>query len=1117
MRKRLLSLAVAALSMAAIAPMQAQTYDKEPASVAWNFNTTADYDKATTVTPDGGFATTAVNIGDIEVTGTGTGQATDASGEKVTFLKLRPSGSTKAVQWTVTPSRGLTFTPTKVSAYIQRFGTDAENGVVVTALLADGTTEDLGTFTAPRNNKSQADDKFGSSSNYTNRFEIELSAAQQQALATTGSFTLQATVGVGETKEGGFSDVRIEGTLSGTKEVVDMFTLTATASPAEGGTVSLSPASDTYEDGSEVTVSAETNFGYKFVNWTDQDGNEVSTEPEFKHTVTANAALTANFEAVNTYSLTYNVEGGGNDYMVELAPAPTVIDGKNMYEEGTNVMLTASSNKIVTFTNWSNGETASSITLTMDQDQEITANYSATDYIVAWDFITPGADSRKADFAAAENDAVTLILRNAAGETSGWLDKSKQNGGPYEGRYGAVNWRTTGLGEYYWQTMINAEAFKDIKVASSMLYNYNAYTKQDLQYSLDGEQWTTVGSFNLEGAKNWQDLEFTLPAEANNQKQVYLRWKSDKESPVAGTTSANDGISLADIYITGTMEMVNDGTAPKLLSTVPAEGSSNASANGKIILTFDEKVKVKEGAVATLGLTELQPTVSGRTVMFEYKGLEYSTPYVFTLPAGSVSDLTDNAMAEDIVINFSTKTRPAITKALYDFIVPDDGTFTEAIAAAEKRDDTSKRFRIFIKQGDYVIPASQTETIEGYDGVMYPSPITRITTPNISIIGEGMDNTSIVNTVPDVELDSQYGPQNPIEGLHKNQTIDLGKNATQTYIQDLTIRSGMKDKRGRNGALEDASDKTICMDVCLMGYQDTYLSNNSNGRFYFEGGRLRGNTDFLCGKGDVFYNGVELMMAGNGYVCAPSQPKQYGYVFSGCTIKGESQGIDGQYTLGRPWGDGTPIALYINTVMEVQPKADGWNEMSGGWPARFAEYNSMTASGTVINLDNRKKTFGDGHENNPVLTAAEAAGLTVQNVMGGGDDWDPTSATEQASAPKNVTLDGTTLTWDASDYVLCWAVCKDGKVIGFTTEPSYTVDDPAATYSVRAANEMGGLGEATEAGIADGIATATDATATGKAAYYNLGGVKTDSQQKGITIRVSTLNDGTTTATKVIK
>ena len=96
MRKRLLSLAVAALCMAGITPVQAQTYDKEPASVAWNFNTTADYDKATTVTPDGGFATTAVNIGDIEVTGTGTGQATDASGEKVTLPEAAPVGLDKS-------------------------------------------------------------------------------------------------------------------------------------------------------------------------------------------------------------------------------------------------------------------------------------------------------------------------------------------------------------------------------------------------------------------------------------------------------------------------------------------------------------------------------------------------------------------------------------------------------------------------------------------------------------------------------------------------------------------------------------------------------------------------------------------------------------------------------------------------------------------------------------------------------------------------------------------------------------------------------------------------------------------------------------------------------------
>jgi hypothetical protein len=78
-------------------------------------------------------------------------------------------------------------------------------------------------------------------------------------------------------------------------------------------------------------------------------------------------------------------------------------------------------------------------------------------------------------------------------------------------------------------------------------------------------------------------------------------------------------------------------------------------------------------------------------------------------------------------------------------------------------------------------------------------------------------------------------------------------------------------------------------------------------------------------------------------------------------------------------------------------------------------------------------------------------------------EWDPTSYTEQASAPTNVTLSGNTLTWDDSNHVFCWAIVKDGSVVDFTIEPTYEVDDADATWSVRAANEMGGLGEATTA------------------------------------------------------
>lgn len=155
------------------------------------------------------------------------------------------------------------------------------------------------------------------------------------------------------------------------------------------------------------------------------------------------------------------------------------------------------------------------------------------------------------------NDAAALILRNSEGNSEGWLDKSQESGG-YEGRPGAVNWRTYGLGEYYWQTMVNASAFTNMKLITAMLYNYNAYTGQKVEYSLDGENWTLLGTINIEGNKNWTDAEFDLPAEANNQPALYIRWISDKESAIDGTTSNNDGIALGASYLIGTEKLIDD-------------------------------------------------------------------------------------------------------------------------------------------------------------------------------------------------------------------------------------------------------------------------------------------------------------------------------------------------------------------------------------------------------------------------------------------------------------------------------------------------------------------------------------------------------------------------------
>ena len=1131
MKKNLLRFGLSLIALFVMVVANAQTYQNEEASVSWPFND-ANYATQYTKSPEKGFSLVSVNTGDLEYSLATSKTTKDKDGNMMVMSGFKPSGSTKAVEWTVKPSKGLTFTPTSISTYVNRFGTDSENGVTVTAKLSDGTPVELGKFTALRENKTTETDKYSKNENLTDHIVIQLTADQQAQLTSAEGFTLSCTVGVGSGKQQGFADVHINGILNGTIQKVEQYTLSAVVSTVGAGTVKVSPAGTVFDAETPITVTATKNFGYKFVNWTDANNQVVSTDEAYTFSISANTALKANFEKINTYSLDYKAEGGANDYMVSASPAPTIVDGKNMYEEGTEVTLTASSNDILTFTNWNDGETGAERKINMNADQSFTAAYSATDFIAGWDFYKSAREGRTADFAAEDNDVDQLILRDTDGNTYGWLDKSNSAGG-YEGKNAAVNWTKTttkALGETYWQTKVNATAFTDIKVKSSMLYNYNAYETYNVEYSLNGTDWTKVGAIKMPGAKAWTDGEFTLPADANNKAEVYIRWIADKTSSIKGATGDNDGISITNIYITGTAQLVNDGKAPVLVSTVPAEGATNASANGKIVLTFDEKVKLTDNAAATLGTQKIEGAVSGKTITFAYKGLNYATAYTFTLAAGSVADLTDNATDQAIVLNFTTKTKPAVTKALYDFIVPTDGDFKAALAAAAKRTDTSKRFRIFIKQGDYKLPADESSKVTGSDGNSYANPTTYMNTPNVSIIGEGMDNTSLTNTVP-----SSGQAANVLEGIGKGDVLCLQKGATNTYFQDLKMYSSMGDAKGRDIVLNDQSNKTICKNVNLWAYQDTYVSNNQNGKFYFEDGILRGRTDFLCGKGDVYYNNVELWMCEKGgYLAVPSQPKKYGYIFKDCTIKDATaaKDLNGNYTLGRPWGKGTPIALYIDTKMEAIPSAAGWSEMSGGYPKRFAEYNSYTSTGSVVDLKDRKKVYdaydskdGDNYVNrrnetteSPILTAEEAATFTLETVMGQDDDWDPTAATEQASAPTNVKLNGTTLTWDNNDYALLWAICKNGKVVNFTITPSYIVDDASATWGVRAANEMGGLSEATTIGQGTGIRNITSATeaAVIKTAIYAADGTQLSNLQKGINIIVKTLADGSKKTSKVI-
>lgn len=493
-----------------------------------------------------------------------------------------------------------------------------------------------------------------------------------------------------------------------------------------------------------------------------------------------------------------------------------------------------------------------------------------------------------------------------------------------------------------------------------------------------------------------------------------------------------------------------------------------SSRNGSVTLKFNNPMAAVNGT-ATLNGKTLTADVEGTSLKFVYEGLDYSQTYTFTVSSGVLKDEFNQTYDKPISIMVTTDARPTTTKKAFDLIVSNADELAAAIKAANDRADKASRYRIFIKNGNYKLYGSgeeKTVEIEYKNGsktsVKYPNPTTILTGQNVSLIGENYANVTITNNTDDFDtFEGKNGEVCIAEGIGRGDVLQISKDATESYFQGITIKSSMGDNRGRDIAVNDQSNKTIMKDVCLWGYQDTYVSNNSNGRFYFDGGVLRGRTDYLCGKGDVYYNKVTLQQVGTGgYLAVPSVPLKYGYIFNECYIKKETNDVT--YYLGRPWGQGTPIALFINTKVDAAPLADGWAEMSNGWPARFAEYGTKTTNGTAVPTSGRKTTFASSHTNNPNLTAVEAAYYSnMARIMGGTDGWDPTEHTEQCDKP-NAQLSGSTLSWNDDNYASSWIVFKDGEYYANPITNSISLTE-AGEYTVRAANNMGGLGEASDA------------------------------------------------------
>lgn len=1019
----------------------------------------------------------------------------------ITYTRFQPAVQASAasdanvVKFNIRPKKGMSLSPDSISFDATRYGTDG-GYIDVAWESSDGTITTVKTAIKPIRDNA-----------ITGTPHVCIDLSSLSIGASTGDCAVLIYIyGLGNTKQAGLANIHVDGKLSGDPISVTTHTLATSVSPAGAGSIASNPSGTVFDDGDNIILTLTTNFGFKFSHWENAAKQSVSTANPLTVTLTSDSTLTAVFDSVKTYSLNYSTTGGGKKYMISASPSGTTVNSQTMYETGTNVTLTASSNPIMTFTNWGTGETSADLSTTMTENKSFVANYSAKDYIVGWDFYNTGSSSRAADFYSTDdNQTSSLILRDATGTLASWLDKSIVSASGYVGKGAAVNWNAL-TSKYYYQISFNATDFENISVLSSMLYNYNAYSEQQIQYSLDGTTFVPLDTISMSAANTWYENTVSLPSAANHASKVYIRWIPNYDSAIVGTTATNDGTSISGIYVFGTEKAENDPIAPVLISSIPAENGTGASATGKVVLTFDKKIQIAAGTTATLGSKTLTPAVSGKTITFPYAALDYNNSYTFTLLGNTVSNLSGVAKTEDIVIHFTTMTRPAVTKKVFNFVVGVDGDFKAALAAAGTASSSGNRFYIFFPNGEYNIGENTGDA----------NQMTTITTPKLSLIGQD-DNSVIVYN------------KSTQESINSTATMYFTNASTGNYMQDISLMNKMDYRTGtlvgRGVALWDQGTKNIYKYVKLLSNQDTYYTGGSI-RSYLEDCEIHGTVDFICGGGDIYFNECLLYLeerSGN-CITAPATTTDWGYVFSNCTIDGFSIN-NNAYRLGRPWQN-SPRAVYLNTTMKQLPAAAGWGDM-GTVPALFAEYNSMSPSGAAIDLSNRKTSYTYGSTTttvsyNPVLTTAEAAQYTVGNMLGGSDAWQPQLYTDQAAAPV-INGNGQSITWDDNDYVLCWGIFKNNVFVQFVTTNSYSIpsDVTSGIYTVRAANEMGGLSPVSNSYdyASSGIVSSTGNVTILSTTYYDLGGrvLKSINNYKGVVIARSVYSNGEIQTQKIIR
>ena len=507
----------------------------------------------------------------------------------------------------------------------------------------------------------------------------------------------------------------------------------------------------------------------------------------------------------------------------------------------------------------------------------------------------------------------------------------------------------------------------------------------------------------------------------------------------------------------------------------------------------------KYSNASTIKLMKGETEVGSITLDKKSDGVMQSIEY--TGEAGTLTLVADGGMYihKLIVANLGDASTEKNELGYYVCEAGNAGNFLTMLDLANANSSATERTCIFLPNGVYDLGKTVLTTVSGN---------------NISIIGQSMDKT-IIKNAPDIKN----------EGIGTTATIYVtGKNL---YMQDLTLENDLdyysSGSAGRAVCLQDKGDGTICKNVKMLSYQDTYYSNNNNGKYYWEDSEIHGTVDFLCGGGDVYYNRCKFVVEkrqadgkGGCTIAAPyTDGSKWGYVMNECVVDNYAE----NFNYGRAWG-GTPRMAYLNTTL-LQPEKiikDRFTVGGMNVPAdKFVEYNTMDASGKVVSPASNVLKFTKDkkvNEMETILTAEQAAEYALDKVF---PTWTPAEYAKQVGLGLLAT-DGNNITWTAAEGAKAYAVFYKMQYVGMTAATSWPIaaGEKADDFVVRPANAMGGFGggSTTTTGVNSLKVNAENVVST---MFYDLQGARVDGSQRGVLLMVQKMTDGSTRTVKIVK